>query len=196
MAPIHEPGARWHRHRIPTRLATVIGRTMRSQVGRYLAPHLRGRITPRILDALERDGWHVHRIGAAAYVHAPGDAHHLIFGVWARREPAPSWADRLGQVSDGYRRRVARATFEQRWRRLARDEGGRFAFLLPWHRWPTPAVYRFEPSQPGWFDAEAAAIAAHNRRIREDRGLAAASVYTSDLADWTESEARAAWGDR
>lgn len=169
-------GARWHHHRIPAPLVAVIGRTMRGQVGRYLAPHLRGRITPRILAALERDGWHVHRIGAAAYVHAPGDDHHLIFGVWPRRAPAPSWAQRLGRVSDGYQRRVERAAFEQRWRRMARDAGGRFAFLLPWYRWPTPEVYRFEPSAPGWAD----------HQIRAERGL----------EDWTEAELRAAWGDR
>lgn len=173
----------WHRHRIPSAVLAVLG----SRMGRYLAPQLRGRVTPRILDVLERDGWHVHRIGQAAYVHAPAGDHHLIFGVWARRAPAPSWADRLGQVSAGYRRRVERATFEQRWRRLARDPGGRFAFLLPWHRsLQVRRSYRFDGPRPSMLDQAAIDVSEHNHRVRASRGL----------ERWTEAEARAAWGDR
>jgi hypothetical protein len=164
---------------------------MGRSVARRLAPQLRGRLTPRILDALEREGWHVHRIGAAAYVHAPGDGHHLIFGVWPRRAPAPAWAHRLGRASDGYLRRIDRLAVEQRWRRLARDARGRFVALLPWYRWPTPELYRFEPSRPGWADLEAAEAAAHNRAVRLRRGL-----ERDDVAPETELEARAAWGDR
>lgn len=168
----HEIGAGWHHHRIPVQLVDVYKTTMGRKVNRHLAPQLRGRLTPRILDALEGDGWHVHQIGQAVYVHAPGGVH-LIFGVWPRRSPAPPWADRLGMASAGYLRRVDRRTAEQAWRRMARDLAGRFSHRLPWYHWPAPAAYTFEGIRPGWADVEAAAAAERNARIRIARGLQA-----------------------
>lgn len=55
-------------------------------------PELRTHVTPRVIDALAAAGYHVHRVGAAAYVH--GKAGHFLFGVWgplrARTGPGPA----------------------------------------------------------------------------------------------------------
>ncbi len=103
-----------------------------------------GRADPRILAALERRGWRIHRVGQAAYVHHGG--FHLILGVWQRRSGRPSWADRLGRPSAGFERRVVRCVHEQRWRQQLRRDDGRFGGRRPWWRWPSPAVYSFLPS--------------------------------------------------
>lgn len=108
-------------------------------------PHLRVRVRPSVVAYWRSAGWHVHRVGQAAYIHSPDDAHHLILGVWARQDPRPAWALRLGRASDGYLRRERRAWREQRWRRLARDDAGRWLGLMQWWRWPFPRVYRWEP---------------------------------------------------
>lgn len=108
-----------------------------------IAPQVRGRVTPRVLEHWRSSGWAVHRIGQAAYVH--GDGHHLIVGVWGRRDPRPPWAGRLGRASDGYLRRVTRCVAEQRGRRFLRDALGRFVALMPWWRWAPATVYSFEP---------------------------------------------------
>ena len=185
MARHPRPGVAWHRIPIPATLVDhALASMARGSASRLLAPQLRGRVTPRILRALEARGWHVHRIGQAAYLHRDrADA--LILGVWPRRAAAPSWADRLGHASAAYERRAERLASEQRWRRQHRDERGRFGSLLPWHRWPTPAMYSFEPSHSSTLDRHAADVAAHNHRVRVARELA-----------WSESELRAAWGDR
>lgn len=176
-----QSGARWHRWRIPVALVDVHKTAMGRRVDRLLAPQLRGRLTPRILDALYHDGWHVHQIGQAVYVH--GDDGHYIFGVWPHRSPAPAWADRLGRESDGYVRRVDRLTIEQQWIRMARDLVGRFSHKLPWYHWPRPAAYSFETMRPGWADMEAFAAAEHNTRIQADRWYGETSPTLSRLMD-------------
>lgn len=183
----NESGAGWRRRRIPPLVASVLlvvgGSTRRAAP---LAPQLRGRVNPRILEGLEQRGWHVHRIGAAAYVHAPDRSEHLIFGVWRHRSTSPAWALRLGRASAGYVRRLERVTREQRWRRQARDLAGRFSVLMPWHRWPTPALYSWDPAGPSVTD-QAAALALESR-IRA--GLAG---YPAEAS---ESELRLMAGDR
>jgi catechol-2,3-dioxygenase len=89
-------------------------------------------------------GWTVHTVGQAVYAHSPDGHHHLIVGCWGKREPRPAWADRLGHVSEGYDRRQERCRDEQAWRRLARDDRGRFLGLMQWWRWPQPVVYRWD----------------------------------------------------
>jgi hypothetical protein len=116
------------------------GRRWRAPV----AANCRGHVPPRIVEHLAAAGWRVHRIGQAAYVHSPDDGLHLILGVWARRDPRPTWADRLGRVSEGYWRRFARKAAEQEWSRLARDARGRFLGLMQWWRWPAIRVYRWD----------------------------------------------------
>lgn len=108
----------------------------------WLAPHVRGRVTPRMLDHLRSSGWHVHQLGQAAYVHQGGV--HLLLGVWRRRDPDPAWVARLGRASDGYLRRLERVSVEQRGRYFLRDDAGRFVARLPWWRWPGPTVYSFD----------------------------------------------------
>ena len=146
-------GVTWHRHRIPPALAGVIrvvgGSTRRRTP---LAPQIRGRVDDRILGALEQRGWHVHRIGAAAYVHAPDRSDHFLFGIWRRRAPSPRWAPRLGRASGAWRRRLERVSIEQRWRRQHRDLVGRFSVVMPWTRWPTPALYSWDPAGPSVAD--------------------------------------------
>lgn len=107
-----------------------------------IAPNARGHVDRRMLEHWRAEGWAVHEVGQAAYVHS-GD-HHLILGVWDRRDVPPVWADRLGHVSDGYVRRWHRRDRETRWRRLARDQGGRFLGLMQWWRWPPPELYRWD----------------------------------------------------
>jgi hypothetical protein len=157
--------ARWHRYRIPPAIAFVVssvgGSTRRRPT---LAPQVRGTVAPRIVESLERRGWHTHRIGAAAYVHAPDGSIHLILGVWRRRSTPPGWAVRLGRASAGYRRRLERAAREQRWRRQSRDLVGRFSAVMPWTRWPTPRVYAFDPVGPSVADQVAALEAIDRRR--------------------------------
>lgn len=181
------PRAGWHRFRVAPPIGAIL-RTMPGGRRPTLAPQLRGHVQPRIIDALERRGWHVHRVGQAAYVHSPDDKLHLIFGVWPRRGMRPSWANRLGGWSAALGRRFDRLVIEQRWRRLERDAFGRFGRLLPWYRWPTPALYRFEPSRPSALDLEAQRALEHNRRIRIARGL--------ERPEEPELVLRAMWGDR
>lgn len=108
-----------------------------------IAPHARGHVPPRVIVFLRADGWTIHQVGRAAYVHR--DDLHLIFGVWPTRETPPPWADRLGHPSEGYYRRIERADREQRWRRLARDAAGQWIGLMQWWRWPWPRAYRWDP---------------------------------------------------
>lgn len=125
---------------------------MRRRPYLWVAPHVRGRATSRILTGLERSGLRIHRIGQAAYAHGRGL--HLIFGVWDPGEPPPAWADRLGQVSDAYLRRWHRRARDLRWLRYARDEHGRWVGLRPWWQWPIVGAYEHEgirwPHLEGW----------------------------------------------
>jgi hypothetical protein len=141
-------------------------------IGRWIAPQLRGRVEPRILDHWRAQGWHVHRVGAAAYVHSPDDAWHFLFGVWGHRATPPPWIDRLGAISDGYYRRYLRVEREQRWRRMLRGHTGRFLVRLPWWRWPTPALYRFVPAGPSPWELREREVAEQNRAILARYGLA------------------------
>jgi len=146
-------GVAWHRRRIPPAFAGVVvsvGGSTRHRAP--LAPQVRGRVDGRILEALERRGWHVHRIGAAAYVHAGDGSDQFLFGVWRRRAPRPTWAARLGRASAGSVRRLERVSREQRWRRQRRDRAGRFGVVRPWTRWPTPALYSWDPAGPSVAD--------------------------------------------
>lgn len=127
---------------------TVGGRRWRQPV----APQVRGHVPPRVLEAWEAQGWAIHRVGRAAYVHH-GDLH-LIVGVWPRREQAPVWVARLGRGSAGYMRRLDRCAIEQRGRTMLRDRIGRFVIRLPWWRWPAPRVYSFEPPEPSLYELE------------------------------------------
>jgi hypothetical protein len=76
-------------------------------------------------------------------------------------------------------------TREQRWRRQARDLAGRFSEVMPWHRWPTPALYRWDPTGPSVSDQGDALERASRRRWLE-----------SFPAEATELELRALDGDR
>lgn len=116
-----------------------------------LAPQLRGWITPRTLAGFLELGFHAHRVGRAVYLH--DGPMHLLFGVWERHDPRPPWADRLGEASAGYRRRVERCELEQRARWYGRDAGGRFAYRRPWWRVPGPVVYRDDPHRPSWYES-------------------------------------------
>lgn len=107
-----------------------------------VAPHVRGKVQPRILAHWRAAGWTVHQVGQAAYVHDPDDAHHLILGVWDRGDVEPAWTPRLGVASAGYCRRRDRIWGAESWRRILRKPNGRFAIGLPWWRWPPPVVYR------------------------------------------------------
>lgn len=111
-----------------------------------VAPQLRGHVAPHVLTSLRADGWTVHRVGQAAYLHSPDDELHLILGVWDHRASPAPWADRLGRTSPGYDRRYARRAREQSWDRLARDAGGRFLGLMQWWRWPAVRAYRWDRS--------------------------------------------------
>lgn len=177
-----DSGVAWHRRRIPAPLATVlvsVGGSTRRRAP--LAPQVRGHVPPRVVDALERRGWHVHRIGAAAYVHAADRSDHLLFGVWRRRAPRPTWAGRLGRASAGWFRRLERASREQRWRRQARDLAGRFSVVMPWTHWPTPALYSWDPAGPSVADQ----VDELERVSRWRAGLA---------GDVAELDLRALWG--
>jgi hypothetical protein len=118
-----------------------------------VAPQVRGHVPPRVLEDWAGQGWAIHRVGRAAYVHHP-EGLHLIVGVWPRRDPAPTWSARLGRASAGYMRRLERCAVEQRGRTMLRDRLGRFLARLPWWRWPAPRVYSFEPAGPSLYDLE------------------------------------------
>ncbi len=104
-----------------------------------LAPQVRGLVPPRVIASLADQGWRIHRVGQAAYLHSSSTR--LIFGVWDRAAQPPTWAGRLGAASPGYERRWYRCRDEQRWRRLMRDRRGRWIVRLPWWKWPQPTVY-------------------------------------------------------
>lgn len=115
-----------------------------------IAPQVRGRLAPRILWYLEDAGWHVHRVGRAAYLH---DAElHVLAGVWSPRDPAPAWSRRLGVASDGYLRRWDRCDLEQVGRLMLRDSRGRFHARLPWWRVRGPRLYSWQPPSPSLYD--------------------------------------------
>jgi hypothetical protein len=108
-------------------------------------------VPTRVLPALRRRGFRVHRVGAAAYIH-DGELH-VIAGAWNGR--APTWAPRLGDVSDGYRRRLERCERRQVGRWMVRDRLGRFFRRRSWWQVPGALVYRHEPRRPslrelGW----------------------------------------------
>ena len=98
-------------------------------------PNLRTHVTPAVLDYWRRLGYSVHVVGQAVYAHSPDDHHHLLVGVWPRRGPVPSWADRLGRVPAGYERRLDRCWHEQVERRNPD---------APWWTWPQPVLYRWD----------------------------------------------------
>jgi len=127
-------------------------------------PELRTHVTPRVIDGLAARGYHVHRVGAAAYVH--GAAGHFLFGVWGRHELAPAWAGRLGAVSAGYLRRARRLDREHRGRAYLRDRRGRFAARLPWYRVPPVRVYSFELVGLSLVDGEELRAAARRAELR------------------------------
>ena len=113
----------------------------------HLAPQLRGRVDRRVVDYLASlPGWRVHRIGQAAYAHGP--AGHYLFGVWARRAPAPAWETRLGRASEGWWRRVERCERQQTGRWMLRDRFGRFYARLPWWRVPGARIYSWARPAP------------------------------------------------
>jgi len=107
-------------------------------------PNLRTHVTPAVLRYWRELGWRTHQVGQAVYAHDPANHHHLLVGVWPRRGRVPSWASRLGQVSEGWERRRDRCAAEQAWRREARDGAGRFVGLRPWWQWPQPVLYRWD----------------------------------------------------
>ena len=128
-------------------------------------PELRSHVPPRVVDALAAGGYHVHRVGVAAYVHGP--AGHFLFGVWDRRGHVPSWADRLGFLSPGYLRRARRRELEHRGRLFLRDERGRFLVRLPWYRVPPVQVYSFEPAGLSLVDTEELRAADRRAELRK-----------------------------
>lgn len=129
------------------------------------APELRTHVPDRVIAGLAASGHHVHRIGAAAYVHGPSG--HWIFGVWDRHELAPPWADRLGVPSPGYLRRARRLDLEQRARAYLRDCRGCFLAVLPWYRVPSVQVYSFEPAGLSLVDAEELRAAERRAELRQ-----------------------------
>ena len=112
---------------------------------------IRGRLRPHHLAALAAQGWTVHRIGRAAYVH--GAEVHTIFGVWSG-DAAPAWAARLGRVSPAYVRRLERLDRERSGRRFLRDGRGRFLARLPWYRVAPVRAYSWEPARLSLVDEE------------------------------------------
>ena len=163
-------GVTWHR---PSDLACggapSEGGAVPGPITNHLAPQLRGRVTPRVLEALEARGLRVHRIGAAAYVHGPG--HHLLLGAWPRGTVAPAWADRLGHASAGYVRRLERAEREQHGATYLRDDRGRFLVRLPWWRQPAVRAYAWDPEPLSWIERERRRADAHNRAVLVRRGI-------------------------
>lgn len=97
-------------------------------------------------------GWHVHRIGQAAYLHLEDS--HVLVGVWDRHDAPPAWAPRLGRPSAGYVRRAQRCDREQLGRTMYRDRAGRFLARLPWWRWPGPRVYSWQAAAPSLYMLE------------------------------------------
>ncbi len=128
-----------------------------------LAPQLRGHVPTRLVGALGRRGWRLHRVGAAVYAH---DGLHLLLGVWDRRELAPVWASQLGRPSAGYLRRLARCDRQQTGRLMHRSPDGSFVARLPWWRMPGPRVYSFEPPSPSLQAAEARRAALSRLEVR------------------------------
>jgi hypothetical protein len=136
-----------------------------------------------VVDALAADGYHVHRVGAAAYIHGPVcsgatpdrqgallDARrptlNLLVGVWGPHELVPSWARRLGAPSAGYIRRARRLDLEHRGRAYLRDRRGRFLVHLPWWRVPPVQVYSFEPAGMSLVAAEELRAADRRAELR------------------------------
>lgn len=68
-------------------------------------PHLRGRVTPRILEGLSARGLHVHRIGQATYVHDDVGDVRMILAVLDRRSTTPAW---IHELADHHRWLIGR----------------------------------------------------------------------------------------
>lgn len=128
-------------------------------------PELRTHVPRRVVAGLAADGYRVHRVGSAAYVHGP--AGHFLFGVWDRRETAPPWAGRLGVLSAGYARRARRLDLERRGRAYLRDGRGRFLARLPWWRIAPVQVHSFEPAGISLVDAEDLRAAERRAELRQ-----------------------------
>lgn len=104
-------------------------------------PHLRGRVTPRILAGLAERGLHVHRIGQAAYVHDDAGAVRLILAVLDRRATTPTWIHELaahhrwligrGQPTPRQARAIAGRVRAWSMARI-RDERGRYVGRPAW----------------------------------------------------------------
>jgi hypothetical protein len=127
-------------------------------------PQLRSHVPPRVVDALAAGGFHVHRVGQAAYLHQA--TLHLILGVWGPHDPEPAWGGRLGFPSAGYLSRARRLDLEHRGRAYLRDRRGRFLVRLPWYRVPPVQVYSFEPAGMSLVDAEELRAAERRAELR------------------------------
>jgi len=123
-------------------------------------PHLRGHVTPRTLGRLQRSGYRVHRVGAAAHVHDSSGRARWIVGVWAPRDRRPAWSARLDQhhrwlIGRGeptpLEARRAAAWLDRRRRQRLRAPSGRFAGAVPWWADVDPAGRLLTPrSEQPW----------------------------------------------
>lgn len=136
--------AYWWAARVRQLIQPFEGRRCTCRSRHAAPPNLRTHVTPAVLAYWRTLGWTTHVVGQAVYAHSPDGHHHLLVGVWGKRDPRPVWADRLGQVSAGWERRLDRCDHEQASRRMARDERGRWLGLMQWWRWPQPVVYRWD----------------------------------------------------
>jgi hypothetical protein len=126
---------RWWSRGVRQLLTPYEGRRCECRTRHAPPPNLRTHVTPAVLAYWRRLGWTTHVVGQAAYAHSPDGHHHLLVGVWGRRDRRPLWADRLGRISEGYERRRDRCWCEQADRRNPD---------AAWWTWPLPVVYRWE----------------------------------------------------